>query len=426
MSEPASGSVRRPASRSSRGGTLRLGLGSAGNGLLAYLVFALTTRALGAERAAPVSVLWSYWAFAGAAFTFPLQHWATRTVEAHGEATVRRALPQVAVVTLAAALVLAVLAWSVRMPLFGRQDAWFPVMVGVVTVGSATIGLVRGGLAARDRLGGVAASLVAENGLRCVAVGALGLAGVRSPVPFGMCLVAGHLVAVCWPSAWRYRRGPVPETAPATPFGFLAGAGAAQLVAQTVLTGGPVVLALSGGSPRQVTTLFAALALFRAPYMLALGLVAALTAGVTRMAVGGHLSRLRTMLRGTLAATVAGVLLAGAGAAWLGPWLLRLVFGADVVLGHWQAAVVAVGCTVAIANLLLVVLALAQDRAGSVAASWLVSVVAAAAGFAALSRWNGLDAADRVVWAFLVAETLALLALGMSGSRAVRRHGSAG
>jgi len=404
---------------------VRLGLGSAGNGLLAYLVFALTTRVLGAERAAPVSVLWSYWAFAGAAFTFPLQHWATRTVEAHGEETVRRALPQVAAVTSAAALVLGVLAWSVRMPLFGRPDAWFPVMVGLVTVGSATIGLVRGGLAARDRLGGVAGSLVAENGLRCLAVAALGLAGVDSAVPFGLCLVAGHLVALAWPSALHYRRGPVPVGAPATPFGFLAGAGAAQLVAQTVLTGGPVVLALSGGAPRQVTTLFAALALFRAPYMLALGLVAALTARVTRMAVGGHRDRLRTLLRGTLAATAAGALLAGPGAAWLGPWLLRLVFGADVVLGRWQAGVVAVACTVAIANLLLVVLALAQDRAGSVAAAWLVSVLAAAAGFLALSGWNEVDASDRVVWAFLVAETLALLALAAAGARSVRRLGPA-
>ena len=64
----------RPVSASRRDARA-LAIGSAVSGLLAYLVFALTTRGLGAEQAGPVSVLWSYWAFAGAAFTFPIQHW---------------------------------------------------------------------------------------------------------------------------------------------------------------------------------------------------------------------------------------------------------------------------------------------------------------------------------------------------------------
>ena len=42
-------------------------LGSAANGLLAYVFFALVTHALGGTRAAPVSVLWSWWSFAAAA-----------------------------------------------------------------------------------------------------------------------------------------------------------------------------------------------------------------------------------------------------------------------------------------------------------------------------------------------------------------------
>ena len=70
-----------------------LAIGSAVSGLLAYLVFALTTRGLGAEQAGPVSVLWSYWAFAGAAFTFPIQHWVAHSVTAHGEVSVRRSVP---------------------------------------------------------------------------------------------------------------------------------------------------------------------------------------------------------------------------------------------------------------------------------------------------------------------------------------------
>ncbi len=59
-----------------------LALGSAASGLLAYVVFVLITRGLGADAAAPVSVLWTHWAVAGAGFTFPLQHWITRSVVA--------------------------------------------------------------------------------------------------------------------------------------------------------------------------------------------------------------------------------------------------------------------------------------------------------------------------------------------------------
>jgi len=63
--------------------TTALGAGSLVTGLLAYVFFALSTRSLGASAAAPVSVLWTYWSFAAAALTFPLQHWIARSVGTH-------------------------------------------------------------------------------------------------------------------------------------------------------------------------------------------------------------------------------------------------------------------------------------------------------------------------------------------------------
>src|SRR4051812_28321835 len=198
--------------------TTALALGSVVSGLLAYLLFALITRGLGAASAAPVSVLWTQWAFAGAAFTFPLQHWITRSVVAGHEGDVRRAAARVAMVVLAAALVLGGLSWLVRDQLFHRDDAWFPVMVVLVTLGSAVIGVVRGGLGGRERFEAVAWSLVAENGLRCVLVGALLLAGVHDPVAHGLCLVAGSLVVVLWPSAMRFSKKGAGES---RPFAFL-------------------------------------------------------------------------------------------------------------------------------------------------------------------------------------------------------------
>ncbi len=93
-----------------------------------------------------------------------------------------------------------------------------------------------------------------------------------------------------------------------------------------------MVLALAGGSPGDVTALFAALALFRAPYMLALGMVAQLTTWVTPAVVAGDLppcARMRVRLR---LATLVTSPWRGAGAALLGPSLLPLVFGPDVTL----------------------------------------------------------------------------------------------
>src|SRR5680860_607056 len=181
--------------------TTALAVGSAVSGVLAYVVFALTTRELGPEAAAPVSVLWSYWSFAGAAFAFPLQHWIAKSVTTHGENVVRSALPRLSLALVATSLLLGLLAWLGRDQLFQRDDLWFPGLVVLVTLGSAVIGVARGGLSARRRFVSVGWSLAAENGVRCVAVGALILADVSSPVGYGLCLVLGHLVAFVWPSS---------------------------------------------------------------------------------------------------------------------------------------------------------------------------------------------------------------------------------
>lgn len=393
--------------------TTALALGAAISGVLAYLVFALTTRALGPDAAAPVSVLWSYWSFAGAAFSFPLQHWITRSVTAHGEGAVRSTLPLLSLVVVGASLILGGLAWVGRDLLFHRDDLWFPSLVALVTVGSALIGVVRGGLSARGRFISVAWSFVAENGVRCLAVGVLVLTDVGSAVGFGLCLVAGHLVAVLWPSSVRFGRHRT-STEVHAPFAFLTGAALAQLIGQSVLTGGPVVLALAGGTPGEVTALFAALALFRAPYILALGLVSQLTAKVTRLVVAGETAAIRRIRNAIVGTTAVSAGLGGLAGAWLGPSLLKLIFGAEVDFDHGQSAVVAVASIIAVANLVVMISALAHDRPRVVAWSWVVAVVVAALGFFTLTA---LSLSERIVWAFLVAESVAFVTLLFTEAR---------
>ena len=406
--------VRPVAVRTRKRDTTALVAGSAVSGLLAYVLFAVTTRALGPHEAAPVSVLWSYWSLAGAAFTFPLQHWIARSVTVHGEGTVRRALPRLWLVMVGASSVMGGLAWLGRELLFHRDDPWFPLLVAVLTLGSGLMGMVRGGLSARRRFVGLAWSFVAENGVRAVAVGALALAAVDSAVPYGVALVAGHLVAFLWSGSLHFGRQRVSKGA--GPFAFLTGAGLAQLLAQIVLTGGPVVLALAGGSPAEVTALFAALALFRAPYILALGLVSQLTGLVTGMVVAGQFAQVRRIQRRIVATTVVFLALAGIGGASVGPGLLRLIFGDDVGFAPGQSAVVAMASTLAVANLVVMISALALSRPRAVAASWAVAVLAGAVGIVAPSP---LSPPAQAVWCFLLAEAVAFTCLCASGVRRI-------
>ncbi len=116
-------SMRTHGPRSLLRDTSALAFGSVVSGLLAYVFFALVTRALGPVPAAPVSVLWAWWSFAGAALTFPLQHWITRSVTVHeGERAVRRALGGVVLVVVLVGVVAGFGSWLARDLLFHRPE----------------------------------------------------------------------------------------------------------------------------------------------------------------------------------------------------------------------------------------------------------------------------------------------------------------
>jgi O-antigen/teichoic acid export membrane protein len=387
-------------------GTAALAVGSALSGLLAYVFFALTTRGLGPQSAAPVAVLWTYWAFAGAAVTFPLQHWITRSIIAHGEGSVRRSMARVVLALAFLSIGAVVVTGLLRRPLFHRDDLWFPLLTGALTLGAGLTGVFRGSLSGRNQLTAVGASLVAENALRCVAAIALYVAGTQDALAYGLALLAGNLVAISWPPAFRLAREGASSTL--SPFGFLAGAGLAQLVNQVVLTGGPVVLALAGGSPVEVTALFAGLALFRAPYLIALGVMPQVTRVITSLVLSGNAATVERFRAVVVGGTVVVSLLAGAFGAWLGPDVLHLVFGTSLQLDAQETALVAVGCTVAVANLVLTVSDLAENRPKGVAGSWLGALLVSALVFVVL---GALAPLERTVWAFLIAEVAAFLTL---------------
>ncbi|NPD03359.1 hypothetical protein HN031_01505 [Nocardioides sp. zg-1308] len=394
-----------------------LAAGSVLSGVLAYVFFAASTRGLGAEAAAPVAVLWSWWGFAAAGLTFPVQHWITRTAAVAGEGAVRAARGTPARLVAVVVVVTGAGAWLLREPLFGG-DGRFALLVALVTAGAAGMGVVRGLLAARRRFAAVGALLVAENLVRCVAALGLVVLDVDDPAAYGAALVLGYAACAGWVSAWRVLPDQHPDAAGVGDAGrasaFLGSAAGAQVVAQAVLTGGPVLLAVLGGSPTDVTVLFAALALYRAPYTVLVGQVAQATGALARLVDARRLDRLRRVEVALLAATVVGVVVGAAVGAGPGPWLVRLVFGPDVRVEQSVSAALAVGSVLALATLLQGVVLLAHDRPERTLLAWLLALVPAAAVLVAAPG----SATTTVVAAFVAAQATAWVLLAVATHRA--------
>ncbi|MGB5951026.1 MAG: hypothetical protein WBG57_00775, partial [Ornithinimicrobium sp.] len=140
MTAPDAGST--PIPGRGRRDAAMLAAGSLVGGALAYVFFVLVIRALGAQAAAPVTVLWAWWGFAGAALTFPVQHWIARTAAtATGEAEVRRGMLGVTGAVMVISVLAGALAWLARERLFGPGGEWFALLVVGVGLGSGLLGL---------------------------------------------------------------------------------------------------------------------------------------------------------------------------------------------------------------------------------------------------------------------------------------------
>jgi hypothetical protein len=307
------------------------------------------------------------------------------------------------------------IAWGERESFFHSGEKVFPALVGVVALGSAFIGLVRGVLVARHRLVATGLCLVGENGLRCMGAAVLVGLGTNSPVACGCTLASGQLVGLFWPSTLRLA-GPADRAANGSWHLFVGPAAIGQTLSQTVLTGAPVVLALSGAPPGEVTGLFAALALFRAPYSLAIGGLAHLTGVVTSLVASGNHHAIAHVRRALLLGVPAVAALAWALGVWLGPTLVSLVFGSGVHVNAEAAGLIALGSAVALGGLAASVLVMAMLQTSAMVWAWAAGMLVAAVTLLAGDPASAVG----VAWAFTGAELTAFVLL-MVGSGSRRR-----
>lgn len=358
--------------------SLALAAGSIAAGLLAYVFFAAATRSLGAHDAAPLSVLWSYWSIAAAILTFTVQHWIISTMTRDGhDATVARSLPWLAMATIILATLAGGLAFIFREPLFNDGGVFYPIVVSVITVESFFMGLVRGVQSGRRRFVATAQSLAAENGLRVAAAVAVAAADGSSKA-FALALIAGPLTGLVWIRQLRLISDRAAGATVHNPLALASGVAGGSLIAQVVLTSMPVLLAVTGGLPAEVTTLFVALAVWRAPYIVLLGVAPQATTLMTRFAARGQRRRL-TQVR---LLVLAGIVTCAAVAVIVGLTVfepvLQLGFGSEIEMDHHLLAALGAGTAVALGNMLLMLLLLALGRSGRATVAWTAALVATA------------------------------------------------
>lgn len=386
-----------------------LAIGSVVNGITAYAFIALGTRVYGATAFEPVSVLWSLWTIAIALLTFPLQHASIRSLRLDPSGVgLRAAMKQVTLITIAVATAGSGIAFLVRNELFGSATLVYPTIVLLVVLGSGFLGLVRGVLAGGGRFTAAAVALSGENIVRFVAAGAVVLFGLGVEM-FAAALAVGPAIALLWPRSLvrHLLRGRPVRTDRDRTVQLVGTTGIAVLMAQALLTGAPIVLALMDAPAAAVTSVFVALSVFRAPYLFALGVALRLMAWFSDLVLDGRLARLRRFAWTVLGWSLLASIVFAVGAAYLALPALKLAFGPGIHLPGLHLGALAAGSVLAVGSLITTLLLLARGRAVSLVAAWGMAVVVSAVVLISTSR----APLTAVTWAFLAGEASAITLL---------------
>jgi O-antigen/teichoic acid export membrane protein len=333
-------------------GTLLVGAGLAVLGAASYVHLAVAGHELSRTGFAAMSELWVVVFCLGLGLFFPVEqelirHVAARAVTGEGIAPVVRRGAVLAGAILAVVLVpLAVAARPLADKLFGGDIAMVAAMAGAF-LALAVVSVSRGVLAGRGRFNAYGAQLGIDGVLRVVLAGALGAAGVRSPVLFGLILTVAPLLSAVFtigPTVQDIRPGPaITWMQMCRGLGLLIGS---SLLAQLVVNVAVITVhLLSPGSPAVVGALLAGVVLARVPLFVFASLQAALLPGLAGAVAAGESRRYRRLLVRASGTVVALGIAGGLIAVVLGPWLAPVLFGVRHVLGSADFALLAFGTT---------------------------------------------------------------------------------
>ncbi|MGS2615704.1 polysaccharide biosynthesis protein [Micromonospora sp. LZ34] len=364
-------------------GTLAVGAGLALLGLASYVHLAVAGHSLDEADYSSLSVLWSIVFTLGIGVFIPVEQEVARVVAARRT----QGLPPGPVLARGAALAAGVLALMVLAVVAGYRVLADRLFAGdgdmvLVLIGSmAAMGVAyttRGVLSGLQLFPWYGTQLGLDGGLRIAMVALLGLAGVTSPLWYGVVLVVAPLASVLLtlPPVLRAVGGgaSVPWGALLRGFGLLT---VSSLLSQVVVNVGVINVRLL--APDDVATagaLLSALVLVRIPLFVFGSLQASLLPGLATTATTGDRAAFHGLLRRALGLVTALGLLGAVGAVLLGPWLVRALFDAPAVLDQVDFACLAAATLAYLWSMVLGQALLALNRHRAQALAWTLGVAA--------------------------------------------------
>lgn len=364
-----------------------VGLGTLVLGASGYAFVAIAGHSLSAVDAAAVAAFYLLANIVGPGIFSALEQQASHATSralARGErpgGAVRRVGREGVVLTLGVVAVLVLVSpVLVDRSLKGSWPLFVAVVVAVVT--SAAIYLARGVLGGMQRFSGYAATLAGEGFARLFGAVVVVAVGVASAGVFGLTFALGTVVGVVAGLVWlRSRSAPVVG-------GVVAGEGPregveglallvlAGLLVQAVANVAPIVVTARLPQDAALALAFSsAFILVRVPLFVFSPVQALLLPGLTEAATRGDLGAVRSVLRRiTVWVLVVGVV-GAVGSAVLGPWAVRVFFGAEAELSWVLMGALGVGTILLMVAQVLQPALIALGARSAITVSWVVGTV---------------------------------------------------
>jgi O-antigen/teichoic acid export membrane protein len=360
-------------------GTLSVGAGLIVSGVTAYGFLAISARALGPSRYAPLGVLWALMFVAGPGFFLPLEQEVGRALAERrarglgGGPLIRRATLAGGAVAIALVVATAASGNLVLDELFdGRVLLLAGFMFGLA--GYFAEHLLRGTLSGNGRFGTYGVVIGSEAVLRLAACAALAVVGVKTAGPYGLALGLAPFAA----TAIGIRRegrslvtpGPDAPWAELTAaLGYLL---AASVLAQLLVNSGVLAVQLlaSEGESEVAGRFLNGLIIARVPLFMFQAVQASLLPALAAHAGAGRQEDFRAGLKRLLVVVVAIGVVATITAWAIGAQVVELLFGAGFELSRTDLAYLAGASAAYMLALALAQALIALSAYARVVAGW--------------------------------------------------------
>ncbi|HEU5450291.1 MAG TPA: hypothetical protein VFW57_14930 [Acidimicrobiia bacterium] len=401
-------------------GTLAVGAGLIVSGITSYGFLAISARALGPEKYAPLGVLWALTYVVCPGVFLPLEQEVGRALSTRrakglgGGPLIRRAALAGGV---AAAVLIAATAATGPLSLSHLFDDKVMLLVALmVALGGYYVEfLVRGVLSGNGRFRSYGVILGSEALLRMLACFALAVVGVDTVGPFGVIIgiapIAATLIGV------RKERnlvtpGPdAPWSELSTALGYLlAGSVMAQLLVNAGVFAVQILADADQRGPGGVAGRFLnGLIIARVPLFMFQAVQAALLPKLAHLAGEGRHDDFKTGLKRLLAVVVGIGTLATVTAFAIGPFVVTTMFGKGFELSHTDLGYLAGGSAIYMLALALAQALIALANYSRVVLGWAAGLIAFV-GVTAL----GEELLPRVEYGFLAGSVAAAVVMGVS------------